>query len=185
MEEEINKCLDKQRTLIGEREELIGIIEKGNEELKQIEAECVEFYKTHPDYCDNDSQSLVTLFAVFDVPKTRHYKLLNYLQDSKDYEELKKNSLKITDREQKLLAEMAQLNLLDDPRFTVSNFFVHTYFSLFEFDLLSQIFHKVLLLLNIRFIWYISNQIFIFDNYLSEFVYAVQTVNFNYIKYST
>lgn len=36
------------------------------------------------------------------------------------YGKLEKTALKITDREQKLLAEMAQLNLLDDSKLRVS-----------------------------------------------------------------
>lgn len=59
MAEKIGMCLDEQRILISEREELIGVIEKGNNELKQIESELTEFYKQHPDY--NDDKELVTL----------------------------------------------------------------------------------------------------------------------------
>lgn len=65
LEEKIDKCLEEQRALIGEREELIGIIEKGNNELKQLEVELKEFYKQHPDYHDDDDQSSVILMVLF------------------------------------------------------------------------------------------------------------------------
>lgn len=52
--------MDEQRTLIGEREELIGAIEKGNDKLKQFEAESVEFHKRHPNYSNDSNQSVVT-----------------------------------------------------------------------------------------------------------------------------
>jgi len=51
--------LEEQRILISEREEFIGIIEKGNDELKQLEAELTDFNKRHPNYSNGDSQSLV------------------------------------------------------------------------------------------------------------------------------
>lgn len=53
LEEKTEKCLDEQRVLIGEREELISIIEKGNDELKQLEAESIEFFKLYPNF-END-----------------------------------------------------------------------------------------------------------------------------------
>lgn len=53
LEEKTEKCLDEQRILIGEREELIGIIEKGNDELKQLEAESIEFFKLYPNFEDD------------------------------------------------------------------------------------------------------------------------------------
>lgn len=43
--------------LISEREELIGIIEKGNDELKRLEAESAEFYEQYPDYCSSDDNN--------------------------------------------------------------------------------------------------------------------------------
>lgn len=61
MEEKIDKCLNEQRLLIGEREQLIGVINEGNDELKRLEAELTEFYTLHPNYCDDDSRSLVIL----------------------------------------------------------------------------------------------------------------------------
>lgn len=52
--------MDEQRVLIVEREELICVIEKGNNELKQLESESIEFYKRNPDYYDDkDGCSLV------------------------------------------------------------------------------------------------------------------------------
>lgn len=57
MEENIDKCLDEQRILISEREELISIIEKGNDELKRLEAESAEFYEQYPDYCSSDNNN--------------------------------------------------------------------------------------------------------------------------------
>jgi len=59
LEEKIDKCLNEQRVLIGEREQLIGVVEEGNDELKQLEAKLTEFYKLRPDYNDGDSLSLV------------------------------------------------------------------------------------------------------------------------------
>jgi len=59
--EKIEICLDEQRILIGEREELISFIEKGNNELKQLESELTEFFKKHPDYNDDKGHSLVIL----------------------------------------------------------------------------------------------------------------------------
>lgn len=53
LEEKIDKCLNEQRVLIGEREQLINVIEEGNNELKRLEAESTEFYKLQPNY---DSQ---------------------------------------------------------------------------------------------------------------------------------
>lgn len=68
MEEKTEKCLDEQRVLIGEREELIGIIEKGNNELKQLEAESVEFFKLYPNFDDNKSLVLlITNYHLFIV----------------------------------------------------------------------------------------------------------------------
>jgi len=59
LEEKIDKCLNEQRILIGEREQLIGAIEQGNDELKRLEVESTEFYKRRPDYNDGDCGSLV------------------------------------------------------------------------------------------------------------------------------
>jgi len=79
LEENINKCLNEQRVLIGEREKLISIIEKGNDELKRLEAESAEFYEQYPDYYGSDDnnndgvQSSVSIFYI--VP----YNLLNKL----------------------------------------------------------------------------------------------------------
>lgn len=120
MEENIDKCLDEQRILICEREQLIGVIEKGNDELKQLETELMEFYKLHPNYYDNNSRSSVML-AWSDCLQ---YLLSSFfsiiLKDLTDFGKFEKTALKITDREQKLLAEMAHLNLLDDPKLTVN-----------------------------------------------------------------
>lgn len=55
LEEKTEKCLDEQRVLIGEREELISIIEKGNDELKKLEAESIEFFKLYPNFDDDKS----------------------------------------------------------------------------------------------------------------------------------
>lgn len=57
LEENIDKCLNEQRVLISEREKLISIIEKGNDELKRLEAESTEFYKQYPDYCGSDDNN--------------------------------------------------------------------------------------------------------------------------------
>jgi len=57
LEENIDKCLNEQRVLIGEREKLISIIEKGNDELKRLEAESAEFYEQHPDYYGSDDNN--------------------------------------------------------------------------------------------------------------------------------
>jgi len=68
LEENIDKCLDEQRGLIGEREKLIDVIEKGNDELKRLEAESAEFYEQHPDYCcsnDNNNNSVRSLENTF------------------------------------------------------------------------------------------------------------------------
>lgn len=65
LDEKIDNCLEEQRSLISEREELIGVIEKGNNELKQLETELKEFYKQHPDYRDDDDQSSVILLVLF------------------------------------------------------------------------------------------------------------------------
>lgn len=57
MEENIDKCLDEQRVLIGEREKLIDVIERGNDELKRLEAGSAEFYEQHPDYCGSNDHN--------------------------------------------------------------------------------------------------------------------------------
>ncbi|KAL5239516.1 hypothetical protein ACI65C_006926 [Semiaphis heraclei] len=98
LEENIDKCLDEQRVLIGEREKLIEVIERGNDELKRLEAESAEFYEQHPDYCGCDDH--------------------NNNNDSTDYRQFEKTAMKVMDREQKLLVEMAKMNLLDDPKLT-------------------------------------------------------------------
>ncbi|VVC37039.1 Hypothetical protein CINCED_3A025372 [Cinara cedri] len=95
LENQIDKGLNEQRKLIGEREELIGDIEKGNDELKTLEIEINEFYKQHPEYNNNDHSS-----------------------DSKNYQKIENNAMKIADREHKLLNDMAYLNLLDDSKLT-------------------------------------------------------------------
>lgn len=60
LEEKIDRCLDEQRVLIGEREQLISIIEEGNDELKRLEAESTEFYKLHPSYNEDGRPSVIT-----------------------------------------------------------------------------------------------------------------------------
>lgn len=102
LEVNIDKCLDEQRVLISEREELISIIEKGNDELKRLEAESAEFYEQYPDYCSSDNNNNDEIQS----------------SDSTDYRQFEKTALKVMDREQKLLAEMARMNLLDDPKLT-------------------------------------------------------------------
>lgn len=70
--------MDEQRVLIVEREELICVIETGNNELKQLESETIEFYKRHPDYYDIIDHSLVglTLLQTLNqlINNIRHYK---------------------------------------------------------------------------------------------------------------
>lgn len=51
-----------------------------------------------------------------------------FLQNSTDYKKIEKTALKIADREQKLLTEMAQLNLLNNSKLTVSKSYMINYF---------------------------------------------------------
>lgn len=102
LEENINKCLNEQRVLIGEREKLISIIEKGNDELKRLEAESAEFYEQYPDYYGSDDNNNDGVRS----------------SDSTDYRQFEKTALKVMDREQKLMVEMARMNLLNDPKLT-------------------------------------------------------------------
>lgn len=78
MEDKIDKCLDEQRILIGEREQFIGIIEEGNDELKRLETESNEFYRLHPYYSDDNSQSSVMFAIIFNVYNICNYQLRLY-----------------------------------------------------------------------------------------------------------
>lgn len=69
MESQIDRNLSEQRQLIGEREELISIIEKGNNELKKLEVEIKNFCKLHPEYNNNDhllvTFSLILIYIIY------------------------------------------------------------------------------------------------------------------------
>lgn len=63
LKNQIDECLNEQRKLIGEREELIEVIKKGTNELKKFEVEMNEFHKLYPEY-NNNNHSLVTFSAI-------------------------------------------------------------------------------------------------------------------------
>lgn len=68
-----------------------------------------------------------------------------FLKDSNDYGKFESTALMITDREQKLLAEMDRLNLLDNSKLTVSTLKISTYLLMIINYIFVQFITKVIL----------------------------------------
>lgn len=75
--------------------------------------------------------------------------IILFIKDSKDYRKFENTALKITDREQKLLAEIDRLNLLDDPKLTVSTLKTCTYLIVIIIHFITELILKYKLFLEI------------------------------------